>query len=264
MNLSAQWPIQVLRTVEDLFHALEDMRARRWVSRGQNCAYGVVVPSIDRGELAAVSRSQKLKLEREGIIRFRSAARHFLPGEETAVVDDFVALAVLRHHGVPTRLVDWTTEPEIAAFFSIWNNVKSDGEIWAFDNAAYETKGKAQWKRWLNTTVDGSGNDDKFAAGATAFAEDPPPWIAMMDYRHGMPRQIAQSSCYSLMACFGIDHATALGTLLGDPTLFRRYVVKAEVKESALEVLAERGKSEATLFPDSAGAARYAGCVFQV
>jgi hypothetical protein len=164
---------------------------------------------------------------------------------------------VLRHYVVPTRLLDWSASAYVATYFAVCAHENEDGEIWTFSYADYVAKGKEQWKRWKETTVDGTGDDDKFVAGLTAFSvAEPPDWFIAAFYPAGFPRQNAQRGLYTMTARFGVDHADAVEALLVDKTRYHRYVVKAAVKEAVREWLhTDYEIWRGSLYPDSAGAA---------
>jgi hypothetical protein len=172
---------------------------------------------------------------------------------------------VLRHHEVPTRLLDWSLSPYVAAYFAVCDNDAYDGEIWSFDEPEYEKEGKKQWQTWRETTSARSGDPEKSEAGLTAFTgEEPPDWFICQFYKPGFPRQNAQEGAYSMTARFGRDHAAAVAGVLVDPSRYHRYVIKAALKPALRESLREnyciwRG----SLFPDSAGAAGTAHEVFR-
>ena len=255
------WSTTVLDTAETALSALIDLQGRRWLSRGQSKCRDALTASIDRDALGTLPRPVKLCRERESIDSFRSTARYFAsPGEQASLVHDVVALMVLRHYGVPTRLLDWSASPHIAAYFAVSGHDQSDGELWSFDEPDYEKKGKAQWRKWPETTTDGSGDDDKFAAGVTAFLlNEPPDWIITAFYGEGFPRQNAQRGAYTMTARFGVDHALALKQLLHDESRHARYVIKAHLKPTLRATLREQhGIWRGALFPDTAGAAETA------
>ena len=259
------WNSTTLNTEAEAVDLLIDLRGKQWLCRGQSERYPSLLPSIDRGSLQNLSRREKLTLERRSIDLFRDTARFFAhPGEQVALADDIVALMVLRHYGVPTRLLDWSMSPYVAAHFAVCGADTNDGQIWAFDRPEYEQKGKQQWKQWPKTTSDGSGDDDKFDAKLTAFTvEEPYNWFICGFYQPGFPRQNAQDGVYSLTARLARDHADAIATLLGDSSRYHRYVIPAQLKPGLRRLLREsHGIWSGSLFPDSAGAAKTAGTVF--
>ena len=260
------WRSRTLKSEEEVFSTLLDLQGRRWLSRGQSRVYESLSPSIERGNLAAAPRSVKLKLERESIDVFRATARFFNDdGERAAMNRDDIALMVLRHYGVPTRLLDWSRSPHVAAYFAVCCHDRVDGEIRSFDHDLYANKGREQWKRFPETTIDGSGDPDKFDYSLrSAFGvREPNDWFVALFYPPGFPRQNAQQAFYTMTAQFGRCHARAIKDLLADETACIRYIIKGALKASLRRLLRERhGFWRGSLFPDSAGAAATAGEVF--
>lgn len=264
--MALKWKTATLGSEGQVFRVLVELQGKDWLSRGQPRPWQALVPSIDRPPRNRLGRAEKLTLERRSIDQFRSTARFFATdGERQSLVDDIVALMVLRHHRVPSRLLDWSASPYIATYFAVSSDDDADGEIWSFSERDYEVEGKKQWKRWPATTVDRSGNPDQFAAGLTAFSVmNPPNWIIAVFYPAGFPRQNAQRAVYTMTARFDVDHGDALRALLRDPGLCQRYVVKAKLKRGLRVALRENyGIWRGALFPDSAGAAETADGVFK-
>lgn len=52
-----------------------------------------------------------------------------------------------RHHGLPSRLLDWTTDPRIALWMAIQTNAEEDGYIYAINAKDYGNKGKREIRR---------------------------------------------------------------------------------------------------------------------
>jgi len=210
--MSHSWNTTTLDSEAKALHVLTELRGKRWLCRGQSKHYDGLVPSIDREHRQTLSRLEKLKLERQSIDIFKSTARFFAdPGEEQALANDIVALMVLRHYGVPTRLLDWSMSPLVAAYFSACDHDTEDGKIWSFDEPLYEQEGKKQWEKWPETTHE--GDPSKFDAKLTAFAlDEPPDWFICGFYPRGFPRQNVQSGVYTMTARFGINHADAIAS----------------------------------------------------
>ncbi len=251
------WPETRLEDLKQIERTLTELRGKYWLCRGQPGVYRNLRPTFDRGAYEGIKRPKKLKLERRAIHLFRENARFFgFVGEKNALKDDVIALLVLRQYRVPTRVLDWTLSPWIAAYFACKHG-KGDGEIWSFDERSYAAKGEEQWRKWPKTTRRRSGDPRDFDAELTAFMlEEPPDWFVCVFYGADFPRQNAQQGAYSMTARFDRDHAKCIAKLLKDRTEYHRYIIPKKMKKEVLDWLEkEHFIRRGSLFPDTAGAA---------
>jgi hypothetical protein len=105
--------------------------SQQWLFRGQADAVWGLSPSVHRG----YTSQQERYLTNE--FRVRARSRYF----SCPVSNDYPGwLALMQHYGLPTRLLDWTYSPLIAAFFALHPDyvipacsAKRDACIWALD-----------------------------------------------------------------------------------------------------------------------------------
>jgi hypothetical protein len=97
--------------------------------RGQECANWDLVPSIGR-----IKSYNILNCEHDLFQEFKRFAHPYASGE--ILNNEWNTLALAQHHGLPTRLLDWTTNPLIALWFAFQNEFIDckDGEraVWLF------------------------------------------------------------------------------------------------------------------------------------
>jgi hypothetical protein len=98
------------------------------VYRGGSDANAPLLTSLDR--LGGGKPHTKADLEAHILRNFIRYSRPFL-GREPA--NDWEHLVSAQHHGAPTRLLDWTYSPLVAAFFATRAGGNCDRVIWRLD-----------------------------------------------------------------------------------------------------------------------------------
>lgn len=98
------------------------------VYRGAGDARAALLTSLDR--LGGEKPHAKADLESHILRNFIRYSRPFL-GREPA--NDWEHLVSAQHHGAPTRLLDWTYSPLVAAFFATRPGGDCDRVVWRFD-----------------------------------------------------------------------------------------------------------------------------------
>jgi hypothetical protein len=100
------------------------------IYRGASDACRPLLSSLDR--LGGVSPPHT-KRDLEGHI-LRNFIRYSRPHLPTAPVNDWEILVAAQHHGVPTRLLDWTYSPLVAAHFATTDSHGGrDRAVWRLD-----------------------------------------------------------------------------------------------------------------------------------
>ncbi len=96
-----------------------------WVFRGHSNINYELIPSVGRGQHTSRSRE---KYERSLFDIFRREAHGFLP---TTPASEWEWLSFAPHHGLPTRLLDWTHNLLVALYFAVEDNTDTDGQVFA-------------------------------------------------------------------------------------------------------------------------------------
>ncbi len=105
-----------------------------YVFRGQADDAWALQPLLARLLPSGCTPSRAIDIERRVAKEFRTDAHlHFTGVHSLAAIQDaspLDALAFMRHYGVPTRLLDWTASPYVAAYFAACTEPAKDGCIY--------------------------------------------------------------------------------------------------------------------------------------
>jgi len=125
--------IKVANLREFLENLAGEMDAGEWGFRGVPSSDYDLIPSIGRKD---VRKKYDPDLEKQIFERFRQMAVPFLGMRPDSMI---TWLALARHHGLPTRLLDWTLSPLIAAFFATSERPVKAGIAKTFAIYAYQS-----------------------------------------------------------------------------------------------------------------------------
>ncbi|MFD2915314.1 FRG domain-containing protein [Psychroserpens luteus] len=122
----------------DFHKVVEKHSSSNFVFRGQQNFYWELIPKIGRPEF---SKNVPLYFKEEDIIRsWLRYSGHLLKSKP---VDEWDELTLGQHHGLATRLLDWTKNPLVALYFATFDlNKKNDASVFIMDfqNSVLKTK----------------------------------------------------------------------------------------------------------------------------
>lgn len=105
-----------------------DLTCGHVVYRGVSDSDFGLIPSLGRQVkyLNYQTDIEKLRFEKELLQGFKFRTQSELKYQP---ISEWEWLALAQHHGLPTRLIDWTTSPLIAAFFATVPSLNYDGSL---------------------------------------------------------------------------------------------------------------------------------------
>jgi hypothetical protein len=200
---------------------------------------------------------QKSALEAHILRNFIRYSRPYVPG---LPVSDWELLITAQHHGVPTRLLDWSYSPLVAAFFGTRQDRRDhrrDRAVWRLDwQQVHEAFGFPPLALLIEDLHEMFGPNGSRFTPWRLFEWDSrrKPFVCMLEPPSLNPRIIAQVAAFTLSSekAMPFDHFLmehGLGHTL------TKFVIPAEEVEHIRDQLDLVGVDERRLFPDLDGLA---------
>lgn len=231
-----------IKSIGDLTQEVRRLAAtnRKWLFRGQADARWELRPSVHRG----YTPQQERYLTNE--FRVRAGSRHFSCPSN----NDYPAwLALMQHYGLPTRLLDWSYSPLVAAFFAVHPDYAGtnhkhdyDASIWALDASSLN---ESQGFEPLIFPLDAVSYEPLITPAFKNRQELNTVGVAMA-LEHD-PRIQLQQGAFTIHS-----NRLPINVLDGAEHWLRKLIIRNHNIASAFEELTLLGLRKYTLFPDLA------------
>ncbi len=270
--MPASYEMEV-RSWDELRNNLIRMGDALWYFRGHMNSAWSLQPKMERAILTFK--------ERELFDEFIRTA-HLYTNEISKVESKMEWLSLMQHHGAPTRLLDWTRSPYVAAFFAV-NDLQGEdatAAVWAINITALYQEIRLKYERdsrfrplFTKTYLQQHTLSDEHHRNI--FLSE---WPDEEDYKfpstvlpispyYAHPRLTIQQGVYLSQtrlfkddAVSQISFETALQDTMNNafnPRWIRKFFLPAKLRPQILRELNAMNINDATLFPGLDGFAKY-------
>jgi len=223
-----------------------------YVVRGQVDAAWGLTTTLNRQLGPGVAHEHVLSLEAEMQHEFVSQAANYVSAEMLGGLYNkhLQKWSVMQHHGAPTRLLDWTLSPFVAAYFAVESAWDRDGAIWLFHATALDIVMRKAFPDF-----------DRSSLPALVFNEDAPEVVQVWHPNPQTLRMSTQQGCFTVAANPLTSHEHAIARLIPQHEetggeFLRKIIVPAGQKRDFLRKLRLMNIAAKALFPGVDGLGR--------
>jgi len=121
-----------IKSFLDLHQTLSQFIGKNVIFRGVKDVRYKLIPKM--GRVKGLELTKLLSLEQKIFLTFKKGARPYL---DSLPNDDWDWIALAQHHGLPTRLLDWTRNPLVGTFFAVEEPRDVDSAVYVYENGQY-------------------------------------------------------------------------------------------------------------------------------
>ncbi len=243
--------------VSSVFEVRAAISNRKLWYRGHSNVNYELIPSIGRpleylGKKVRVTPKEEIQL----LHRFRRRVYPLVGRAMTAGEAIFLA----RHHGLPTRLLDWTANALFALYFACVENQDCDGTVWAMlrrsgskDVDVFELAGLEDETKLFSFRAGGEKGSPDAVDPSDEYA------LKILHPFYNSPRLLAQDGAFTWHSDPWHSIESYAGRLFAHKNLdiewLYRWRIPAKAKLPVMEELSGLGITRRTVFPDLDGVA---------
>jgi hypothetical protein len=230
-----------------------------WAFRGQQDARWPLLTSLSRYLNAYIPDRASWRQREERAIRVFQRKAHNYIGDPSVLHNALRCLALMQHHGAPTRLLDFTKSPFVAVFFAL-ERATVDAAVYALNTP----------RLWRAAPVDHPDMDrdriDPRQPGnfARLFLPNTNAIIWTGEPTEMDRRLVAQSGTLVVPGMLDKPLDEILRQYGESAPLLKKIVLPLAVREEAMKALYRMNVTNATLFPDLDGLARSIGMELEI
>jgi FRG domain len=224
-------------------------RKIEWVFRGvSNCEYKLI-PKVGRENIKSPNISSRVKTEKSMFSLFKRQAHPHLTYHPQ---NDYEWLTLAQHHGLPTRMLDWSLNPLVALYFAVEKTNGKDGALYALKagkklpDEAVKKSNPFEIDKWMQTKqTNGLDKTDNILTSSVSIPQSQgriykylPTLVAK--------RVAAQEGLFTIHA----DLTTHLGDCLREGWELERFIIPNSIKDDIRHTLYRLGFHRSSLFQD--------------
>jgi hypothetical protein len=251
----SSYEIHVIRSWEEFLEVISDSLYSNWAFRGQSDERWPLFSSLSRYFLNFRVHPDAWKDQEDRALRiFKRKAHQFL-SHIPEPDDDFQWLALMQHHGAPTRLLDFTWSPYVAAFFAL-ESATGDAAVWALN--PFEISSSPSITLRNGNIIRPEEMNPRIAGNFLRhFLVEETPFIWVGEPYVMNRRLIAQSGTFAMPGMLNQPFEAILSGYPNPKNTLVKFILHCgQVRQKGLRELYRMNITHATLFPDLDGLAR--------